>query len=197
MTSLFLFDDKVHCRSLSRAESTPLLFPRLLCQVLEHIGFPDEPRLEHRRDSEVSLTVDQWRLMPRSLPFLAEDQPAADIPPDEKLPPVEHIGEPQALTPSVPASPHSALVPPAPLPSVILGPHGPSTVPTDSAAVSTSVPPPQGITISTRDFLTIMDAVRMFSTTAASFAIAHVTLTDRMTRTEATMAQTSAIITQN
>ena len=64
MTSLFHFGDKVHYKSLPRAEPTPLLFPRLLFQVLEHIGFPDEPRLEHRRDCEAILTVDQWQLMP-------------------------------------------------------------------------------------------------------------------------------------
>ena len=34
MTSLFHFKDKVHRRHLTRAESTPLLFPRLLFQVL-------------------------------------------------------------------------------------------------------------------------------------------------------------------
>ena len=43
MTSLFHFEDKVHHRNLTRAESIPLLFPRLLCQVLEHMGFPVEP----------------------------------------------------------------------------------------------------------------------------------------------------------
>ena len=43
MTSLFHFEDKVHRRNLIRAESTPLLFPRLLCQVLEHLGFPVSP----------------------------------------------------------------------------------------------------------------------------------------------------------
>ena len=83
MTSLFHFEDKVHRRSLSRAESTPVLFPRLLCQVLEHIGFPDEPRLEHCCDCEASLTVDRWKLMPRSLPLIAEDQPTVDIPAEE------------------------------------------------------------------------------------------------------------------
>ena len=49
MTSLFHLEDKVHRWSLPRAESMPLLFPRLLCQVLEHIGFPVEPRIECRR----------------------------------------------------------------------------------------------------------------------------------------------------
>ena len=59
MTSLFHFEDKVHRRNLTRSESIPLLFPRLLCQVLEHIGFPAEPRLERHRDCEVVLTVDK------------------------------------------------------------------------------------------------------------------------------------------
>ena len=69
MTSLFHFEDKVHRRSLFRVESMPLLFPRLLCQVIEHMGFPDDPRLEHRRDSAASITIDRWRLLPRSAPL--------------------------------------------------------------------------------------------------------------------------------
>ena len=89
MTSLFNFEDKVHCRGLSQAESMPLLFPRLLCQVLEHIGFPDEPRLERHRDSAASLTVDRWRLLPRSVPLPAEDrptEPVVDISAEEQPP---------------------------------------------------------------------------------------------------------------
>ena len=43
MTSLMHFEDKVHRKGLARAESLPLLMPRLLCQVLEHLGFPEEP----------------------------------------------------------------------------------------------------------------------------------------------------------
>ena len=48
MTSLLHFEDKVHRKGLARAESIPLLMPRLLCQVLEHLGFPEEPRIERR-----------------------------------------------------------------------------------------------------------------------------------------------------
>ena len=59
MTSFFHFEDKVHHNSLPRVEFMPLLFPRLLFQVLEHIDFPDEPRLDCRRDYEASLTVDR------------------------------------------------------------------------------------------------------------------------------------------
>ena len=62
MTSLFHFEDKVHRRNLTGAESIPLLFPRLLCQVLEHLGFPTEPRLEHRRDCEAIFTINRWQI---------------------------------------------------------------------------------------------------------------------------------------
>ena len=58
MTSLFHLEDRVHCRSLPRAESLPLIFPRLLCQVLEHIEFPTEPRLERRRGCKATRTID-------------------------------------------------------------------------------------------------------------------------------------------
>ena len=144
MTSLFHFEDKVHRRSLPRAESTPLLFPRLLCQMLEHIGFPEEPRLEHRRDREALLTVDRWHTMSRSyhlLPLdLAEDQPAVDIPPEDQPPTIEHIEEPQA--PASPAPATTASVPPAPMPSVPLVPS--TTMPTahsDVTGPSTSAQP--------------------------------------------------------
>ena len=113
MTAMFHFEDKVHRKNLTRAESTPLLFPRLIWQVLEHIGFPTEPKLERRRDCEAILTVDRWQIMPRSYHFWplgpTEDQPAVDIPTEEQPPTAEHIGEPQALAPPIP---------PAPLPSV-------------------------------------------------------------------------------
>ena len=83
MTSLFQFEDKVYRRNLTRAESTPLLFSRLLCQVLEHIGFLAEPKLERCRDCEAILTVDRWQIMPRYYrlppPELVEDQPVADL----------------------------------------------------------------------------------------------------------------------
>ena len=67
------------------------------------------------------------------------------------------------------------------------------TAQSDIAGPSTFAPPLQYITISTKDFLTIMEAVYSFSTTAASYA----TLAYRMTRTEKAMAQTSAILAHN
>ena len=46
MTSLLHFEEKVHLKGLARAEGLPLLMPRLLSQVLEHLGFPEEPRIK-------------------------------------------------------------------------------------------------------------------------------------------------------
>ena len=54
----------------------------------------------------------------------------------------------------------------------------------------------QHISIYTRDFLTIMDALRTFSATSASFAIAHTTLVERMTHIETATAQNHAILMQ-
>ena len=48
MASLLQFEEKVHQKDLARAESLPLLMPRLLCYVLEHLGFLAEPRIEMR-----------------------------------------------------------------------------------------------------------------------------------------------------
>ena len=127
MTALFHFEDRVHRQSLPRFESKPFLFPRLLCQVLEHIGFPNEPQLERRHDCEATLTVDRWQAMPRGfhLPPSGpdKDQPAAEIPLEDLPPIAEHTEEPPAPSPSVSASvpptpPTTTPVPSAPVPSI-------------------------------------------------------------------------------
>ncbi|RVW58145.1 hypothetical protein CK203_116718 [Vitis vinifera] len=46
MTALLYFEEKVHRKKLLRADAIPLLFPRLLYQILEHLGYPSEPHLE-------------------------------------------------------------------------------------------------------------------------------------------------------
>ena len=45
MTALLYFEEKVHRKDLARAEAFPLLMPRLLSQVLEHMGFPESHTL--------------------------------------------------------------------------------------------------------------------------------------------------------
>ena len=46
MAAFLHFEEKVHRRKLLRADTIPLLFSRLLCQILEHMGYLTEPRLE-------------------------------------------------------------------------------------------------------------------------------------------------------
>ena len=66
MTSLMQFEEKVHWKDLVRGESIPLLMPRLLCQVLEDMGFPEEPRIEMRVRCPLVLSVERVMTMPVS-----------------------------------------------------------------------------------------------------------------------------------
>ena len=201
LTSLFHFQEKVHRKSLTRAESTPLLFLRLLCQVLEHIGFPTEPRLERHHDCEALLTVDRRQTKPRAFhlppPEPAEDQPTTDLPTKEQPAPTVHTEEHQVPASSIPALATTAPLPPAPASSVPPKPPNPNTTAhVDAVGSSTSAPPPQHIGIYTRDFPVIMDAVHTFSATSTSFATAHEALAKRMTRIEVALAHNQAILMQ-
>ena len=187
MRSLFHFEDKVHCRNLIRAESTPLLFPRLLCYVLEHLGFPVKPRLESRRDWEDVLTINRWSRMPHAQHLLSQDV-VENIIVDHL---VEDVEEPQIAPPAAPAVIASFPTSLASLAPLVL------PAPTSSDGPSTLAPPPQHISISTRDFLAIMDAVCTFSATSTSFALAYTALAESMTRTEAAIAQTTSLLAQN
>ena len=156
ITSLFHFKDRVHSRSLSHAESMPLLFPRLLCQVLEHIGFPAEPRLERHRGYEATLTINRWRAWPLDFhiphPGSNEDEPTDDSPHGDLSLIAEDIEEPPAPTslvpPPVPSAPPTiTLVAPASVPQSLMPstpPEPSSPMPTarsDIAGSSTSAPP--------------------------------------------------------
>ena len=67
MTSLLHFEEKVHRKGLARAESLPLLMPRLLSQVLEHLGFPEEPHIERRISYPQILSTERSMYMPNSI----------------------------------------------------------------------------------------------------------------------------------
>ena len=74
MTALLHFEDKVHCKGLAQAESIPLLMPRLICQVLEHLGYPEEPRIERRIRCPQVLSIERAMVMPISFLFQQQDQ---------------------------------------------------------------------------------------------------------------------------
>ena len=49
MAALLYFEEKVHRKKLLRADAIPFLFPRLLCHIMEHLGYPSEPQHERKR----------------------------------------------------------------------------------------------------------------------------------------------------
>ena len=74
MASLLQFEEKVHRKDLAREESLPLLMPRLLCYVLEQLGFPEEPRLEMRVRCPLVISVERVMTMPISFNIRPQDQ---------------------------------------------------------------------------------------------------------------------------
>ena len=90
MTSLFHFEEKIHRKHLSRAETIPLLFLRLLYHVLEHLGFPAEPYREQLWVCEATFTVEKWKFMPRAPPLPTNPPGEADPQIDPVMPPTRH-----------------------------------------------------------------------------------------------------------
>ena len=113
MTSLMHFEDKVHRKGLARAESLPLLMPRLLCQVLEHLGFPEEPRIEMRVRCPQVLSMERAIVMPIS--FILQQQDREEVPVQEAEHSHRggsHASEPEMERSSVPdRSPPSPTLP--------------------------------------------------------------------------------------
>ena len=72
MIALLRFEEKVHRKDLARAEAIPLLMPRLLCQVLKHLGFPEEPRIERRLRCPLVLSLERSLSIPLS--FILQQQ---------------------------------------------------------------------------------------------------------------------------
>ena len=73
MAALLYFKDKVHRKKLLRDDAIPLLFSRLLCHILEHMGYPIEPHLECRHHCQEHFTLGQWTQ-------LAEKNPMESVP---------------------------------------------------------------------------------------------------------------------
>ena len=169
MTALLHFEKKVHCKDLARAEAIPLLMPRLLCQVLEHLGFPEEPRIERRLSCPQILSNERSLSIPLS--FILQQQEgvvddyAEELPRGEKPVPEVEVERTSVLDLSPPVSPPTARDPPETA--------GPS---------STSQEPPEHIPGTSRDFLAVLDAV--------------ITLTERMARVEVTLVQNHAMLLQ-
>ena len=186
ITSLQHFEEKVHRRDLARAESIPLLMPRLLSYVLEQMGFPEEPGIEMRDRCLQVVAVDRVMSMPVHFHIRQRDQ--EEVPGEEAED--AHRDDPPAPAPEVQRSPTpvSGRSPPSP-------PH------TTSAAVHTDTPgpsysahqSPEYTRVSSREMAGVMDAI---CTLAATQAAQHAAQDQRLARAEATLGQCHSMLHQ-
>ena len=150
MTALLHFEDKVHRKGLARAESIPLLMPRLLCQVLEHLGFPEEPRIEMRFRCPQVLSMERAMVMPIS--FLLQQQDEEEVPDQEAED--SHRTDSHAPEPEVQRSPVPDMSPPSPHPPTS------AAAPADTPGPSyTAQHSPEYVHVSTKELAGVMDAV--------------------------------------
>ena len=70
MIALLYFEEKVHKKKLLIVNVIPLLFPRLLYQILEHLGYPSKPQLERKRICQEIFTLDKWTSMMAYVAYL-------------------------------------------------------------------------------------------------------------------------------
>ena len=185
MTSLLQFEAKVHRRDLTRADSIPLLLPRLLSYVLEQMGFPEEPGIEMRDSCLQVMAVE--RIM--TIPIHRRQRDQGRVPGQEAED--AHRDDPPAPAPEVQRSPTrtSDRSPPS------SPPH------TTSAAVHTDTPgpsysahqSPEYAHVSSREIAGVMDAICTLASTQAAQHAAH---DQRLARAEATLGQCHSMLHQ-
>ena len=174
MTSLLHFKEKIHRKDLARAEAFPLLIPRLLSQVLEHLGFPKEPCIERRISCTQVLSTERSLYMPLSIILQQQQQAANDVAEDplrgeHPVPEVE-VERTAVLDSSPPVPPPTA------------------PAPTDTAGPSyTAQQSLEHIHFNSRELATIMDVVCTLATTQPS-------LDERMARAKVTLTQNHAML---
>ena len=159
MIALRNFEDKVHRKGLARAESLPLLMPRLLSQVLEHLGFPEEPRIERRIRCPQVLSLERAMVMPIS--FLLQQQDQEEEVPEVAEDPLR--GDDPAPEVEVERSPVPDLSPPSPPPP----PSAPASADTPGLSYTTQHSP-KHVHVSSRELVAVMDVVCSLATTQAS-----------------------------
>ena len=180
MTVLLHFEDKVHRKGLARAESIPLLMPRLLCQVLEHLGFPEEPRIERRFRCPQVLSMERAMVMPIS--FLLQQQDQEEVPDPEAE--HSHRGGSHTTEPELERSPVTDRSPPSPPPHVFATAHADTPGPSYTAQHL-----PEYVHASSREIAGVMDAVCLLVATQAA-------QDQRLARAEATLEDCHSMLQQ-
>ena len=180
MTSLLHFENKVHRKGLARAESLPLLMPRLLSQVLEHLGFPEEPRIERRIRCPQVLSMERAMVMPISFLLLQQDQEEV---PDPEAEDSQRRGD-HAPEVEMERSPVPDISPPSPPPLASATALADTPGPSYSAQHS-----PEYVHVSTKELAGVMDVV-------CSMAATQAAQDQRLARAEATLGHCHSMIQQ-
>ena len=174
MTSLLHFEEKVHRKDLARAESIPLLMPRLLSYVLEQMGFPEEPGIEMRDRCPHVVSVDRVMTMP--VHFHIRPQDREEVPGEEAED--AHRYDPPAPEPEVQRTPTPTPIsdrsPPSPPHTTPAAAHTDTPGPSYSAHHS-----PKYTHASSREIAGVMDAV---CTLASTQAAQHAAQEQRLTQ---------------
>ena len=180
MTALLHFEDKVHLKGLARAESIPLLMSRLLYQVLEHLGFPEEPRIERRFRCPQVLSMEQAMVMPISFLLQQQDQEEVlDLEAEDS-----HRRDSHAPEVEMERSPVPDRSPPSPPPPAS------AITPADTPGPSyTAQHSPEYVHVSTRELAGVMDVVCSLASTQAS-------MDQRLSRAETTLEQCHTMLSQ-
>ena len=114
MVVLLHFEEKVHRKKLQQADHIPLLFSRLLCHVLEHMGYPIEPHFESHHHYRDYFTLDKWTQLVGYSVLVAEPPQGEEASQDEhSTDSVPHAPAPLMLeaTSTVPPATSSTLEP--------------------------------------------------------------------------------------
>ena len=180
MTALLHFEDKVHRKGLARAKGLPLLMPRLLSQVLEHLGFPKDPRIERRMRCTQVLSMERSLTMPIS--FVLQQQDQEEVPDEVAEDPPRREDPVPEVEVEMERSPVPDLSPPSPPPP----PSAPAPVDTVGPSY-TAQQSPEHVHVSSRELAAVMDAVCALATTQAS-------LDQRLARAEATIEHSHAML---
>ena len=190
MAALFYFEEKVHRKKLHRAESIPLLFPRLLCRVLEHLGFPVDHQAERRQVCRDVFTLEKWRMVAGYIP-------AADAPPQEAQqappppPPTQQTQAPTAPEQEAQQAPMSSEPPIASTePEGVQPTSGEPSAPSQPAVSAQHEP---SITISAAEFHTLLSTVQTFTTSVQTLARQQEAMAQQMAQY---MSHTTAILQQ-
>ena len=171
MTSLLYFEENVHKKKLQRADVIPLLFPKLLYQILEHLGYPSEPQLERRCIYRELFTLDKWNhLTSYVAPPGAPDMLAPpELPQDEQQPQAQQVQQGEIPTEIIPPTLTAPSTVPTPEATSSAPPTTPGTLPV-VPAISTPYPSKSSITISISEFRGLCHTLQTLSTTQSVLA---------------------------